>query len=204
MMPRISGDCNGGSPDVRWDSTRCSWARSFRPRVAFLCRRGPPHSSGLGRIDWPAVPVGGGAGMRPYNATMVQIDLTYEGKLKTRAVHEPSGAVLVTAAPRDNQGDGSSFSPTDLVATALGSCMLTLMGIAARKHEIDLAGTTVRVLKEMSPPPRQIARLTVTIDVVKYVDPERRPALENAALTCPVKRSLGAEVEIPVTFRWKD
>jgi putative redox protein len=140
----------------------------------------------------------------PYNAPMVQIDLTYEGNLKTTAVHEPSGAVIKTAAPKDNQGDGSSFSPTDLVATALGSCMLTLMGIAARKHEIDLSGTTVRVLKEMSPPPRQIAKLTTTINVVKYVDPEFRQRLENAALTCPVHRSLHPDVQKPVTFTWKD
>lgn len=135
---------------------------------------------------------------------MVQIDLTYEGNLKTRAVHEPSSAELVIAAPKDNQGDGSSFSPTDLVATALGSCMLTLMGIAAKKHEIDLSGTTVRVLKEMSPPPRQIAKLTTTINVVKYVAPEFRQRLENAALTCPVHRSLHPDVQKPVTFTWKD
>ena len=135
---------------------------------------------------------------------MVQIDLTYEGNLKTQAVHGPSGAVLTTVPPVDNQGDGSSFSPTDLMATALGSCMMTLMGIAARKHEIDLAGTTVTVQKEMTPPPRQIARLTVKINVAKFVDPEFRQRLENAAMTCPVKRSISPEVDIPVTFIWKD
>lgn len=141
---------------------------------------------------------------RPYNARMVQIDLTYEGDLKTRAIHEPSSKELGTAAPKDNQGDGSSFSPTDLVATALGSCMLTLMGITAKKLDIDIAGTTARVLKEMTPPPRRIARLTVSINVAKYVDPMHRSELEAAARNCPVCRSLSPEVERPVTFTWKD
>lgn len=140
----------------------------------------------------------------PYNRNMVQIDLTYEGNLKTRAVHEPSGSVLATSAPKDNQGDGSSYSPTDLLATALGSCMLTLMGITARKHQLDITGTSIRVQKEMSPPPRQVARLVVDIEIPKPVDASFRPQLENAALTCPVKLSINQGIDVPVTFRWKD
>jgi putative redox protein len=135
---------------------------------------------------------------------MVQIDLTYEGNLKTRALHEPSSSEVKIAAPKDNQGDGSSFSPSDLVATALGSCMLTLMGIAAKKLEVDIAGATVRVLKEMSPPPRRIARLTVDINVTQYVDPKFRQELETAARNCPVCRSLSPDIERPITITWKE
>ncbi|CAN5609641.1 OsmC family protein [soil metagenome] len=136
---------------------------------------------------------------------MVQIDVTYAGKLKCTAVHEPSGTTLVTAAPKDNMGDGSSFSPTDLVATALAACMITTMGIAAAKHEIDLEGTTVRVQKFMSTaPPRRIAKLPVEITVTKFVSPEFRQRLEAAAHTCPVHRTLSTETEMPITFHWKD
>jgi putative redox protein len=136
---------------------------------------------------------------------MVQIDVTYQGKLKCTAVHEPSGTTLVTAAPKDNMGDGSSFSPTDLVATALATCMITTMGIAAAKHGIDLEGTTVRVQKIMSAtPPRRIAKLPVEITVTRFVAPEFRERLEHAAHACPVHRTLSGETEIPVTFQWKE
>lgn len=136
---------------------------------------------------------------------MVQIDITYTGNLKCSAVHKPSGTTLISAAPKDNQGDGSSFSPTDLLATSLGTCMMTLMGIAARKHEIDLEGTTIRVEKNMSDtPPRRVAKLVVTISVNKVVAPEFHQRLENAAMTCPVHKSLSHEMQIPVTFHWKD
>jgi len=136
---------------------------------------------------------------------MVQIDVTYTAKLKCSAVHEPSGTTLITAAPKDNMGDGSSFSPTDLLATALGTCMITTMGIFAMKNEIDLQGTTVRVQKIMTATPtRRVAKLPVEITVVKYVAPEFRERLENAAHTCPVAKTLSGETEIPVTFHWKD
>ncbi len=134
---------------------------------------------------------------------MVAIQIEYQGELHCRAVHEPSGAELNTDAPKDNQGRGESFSPTDLVATALGTCMLTVMGIAARTLEIDIAGSRATVEKMMTTAaPRRIARLAVTIHVPGMVSPENQQKLERAAHTCPVHKSLHPEVEAPVKFRW--
>jgi putative redox protein len=100
-------------------------------------------------------------------------------------------------------GNGESFSPTDLVATALGTCMMTVMGIAAQRMEIDLTGTTVKVTKEMVLAPiRRIGRLSVTFQMPRGLTPEQRQKLENAAMTCPVHKSLRPEVEIPVSFKW--
>jgi putative redox protein len=134
---------------------------------------------------------------------MVTIDLEYEGELHCRAVHGPSGTVLSTDAPKDNQGRGESFSPTDLVAAALGSCMLTVMGIMARTLDVDIAGATATVEKEMSPAPvRRIERLTVKIVVPQRVSEEDRQKLERAAHTCPVHKSLHPEVKVGVEFGW--
>jgi putative redox protein len=135
---------------------------------------------------------------------MVQIDITYTGNLNCEAVHEPSGTKLTTGAPKDNQGDGLSFSPTDLVATALGTCIVTTMAIAARKHGIELAGTTVRVQKEMSSAPRRIARLPVEVWVNTRVAPEFRERLEAAGRACPVHKTVDHDTEMPITFHWKD
>lgn len=134
---------------------------------------------------------------------MVEIEIAYEGRLRCRAVHGPSGTVLATDAPKDNMGQGESFSPTDLVATALGTCMLTIMDIVAQRHGIDLDGTTVKVGKEMAATPaRRIGRLTVDIRVPRAVSPEQQSLLENAAHTCPVHKSLHPDIETPVTFHW--
>jgi putative redox protein len=134
---------------------------------------------------------------------MVSIQLEYQGDLHCSAVHGPSGTTVSTDAPKDNQGRGESFSPTDLVATALGSCMLTIMGIMARTLQIDIAGATATVDKEMtSAPPRMIQRLTVKIHVPHAVSEENRQKLERAAHTCPVHKSLHPDVEIPITFTW--
>ncbi|HJT31334.1 MAG TPA: OsmC family protein [Pirellulales bacterium] len=136
---------------------------------------------------------------------MIEIKISYEGRLRCRAVHGPSGAALSTDAPKDNMGQGESFSPTDLVATALGSCMLTIMGIVAQRHGIDLDGTTVTVGKEMvTAPVRRIGRLSVDIRVPHAVNPEQRSLLENAAYTCPVHKSIHPDIETPVTFHWGD
>jgi len=134
---------------------------------------------------------------------MVAIQLEYQGDLHCRAVHGPSGTVLTTDAPKDNQGRGGSFSPTDLVATALGSCILTVMGIMARTLDIDIAGTTATVEKEMANAPvRMIQRLTVKIHVPHPVSDEHKQRLEKAAHTCPVHRSLHPDVQKPIEFTW--
>ncbi len=134
---------------------------------------------------------------------MVKIEIRYEGELRCKATHTPSRATLSTDAPLDNQGRGESFSPTDLVATALGTCMLTLMGIAARKHDWDLRGATVEVEKAMvQQPVRRIGSLTVVIRVPGQFDERARKLLEHAALTCPVHHSLHPDVALPVRFEW--
>ena len=135
---------------------------------------------------------------------MVEITATYEGQLHCTATHGPSGSTLPTDAPKDNMGRGEAFSPTDLVATALGTCMLTTMAIVAQRHGIELAGARVRVTKEMvSQPSRRIGTLGVEISLANAdLGEEDRTRLERAALHCPVHRSLHPDVQIPVTFRW--
>jgi putative redox protein len=133
---------------------------------------------------------------------MVRINLAYEGELRCRATHEPSGATLATDAPVDNQGRGQSFSPTDLVATGLASCMMTIMGIAAKRLNVDLTGMTASVTKDMTPPPRRIARLAVNIHVPAKLSDEQKTKLREAAMTCPVHKSLHPDVAAPVEFTW--
>jgi putative redox protein len=138
-----------------------------------------------------------------YNPAMVEITATYEGQLHCSATHGPSHATLATDAPKDNMGKGEAFSPTDLVATALGTCMLTTMGIVAQRHGIDMTGATIRVTKEMvSQPSRRIGRLPVEIAMPRELGEEDRQRLENAALTCPVAKSIAGEIQMPVTFKW--
>ena len=134
---------------------------------------------------------------------MVQVDVVYEGGLRTRAVHGPSGCELVTDAPVDNQGKGESFSPTDLVATALGTCMLTIVGIVAERHGWPVEGASARVEKGMvTDPVRRIGRLEVVIRVPGEFSEKEQELLQKAALTCPVHKSLSAEMEIPVRFEF--
>lgn len=134
---------------------------------------------------------------------MVTIQVEYQGDLHCNAVHGPSHAQLATDAPADNHGRGESFSPTDLVATALGSCMLTVMGILAQTLKIDIAGATATVEKEMSgTAPRRIQSLKVRIHVPHPLDAETRQKLERAAHTCPVHKSLHPDIHIPIEFMW--
>ena len=135
---------------------------------------------------------------------MVKISTVYEGDLHTVATHGPSGKTLATDAPVDNQGRGETFSPTDLVATALGACMLTIMGMTARRLGIDIKGARVEVSKEMTPPPRRIAKLATEIWIPPPRSADPQGQLERAALTCPVHRSLLAEIEKPVVFHWQE
>jgi uncharacterized OsmC-like protein len=133
---------------------------------------------------------------------MVTITARYEGDLLTTATHGPSDAILRTDAPKDNEGQGRHFSPTDLVGTAMGTCMLTIMGIVARRHGLDMTGATARVEKHMNQNPRRIGRLPVVITVPGRFTPEQRQLLENAARGCPVHRSLHPEIDAPITFAW--
>ena len=133
----------------------------------------------------------------------VPIATTYEGELRCRAKHGPSGTELVTDAPVDNHGKGESFSPTDLVATALATCIATTMDLFARRHEIDLRGMTVDVKKEMiQQPVRRIGKLSVEVRIPLSAEHPHRAALENAAQTCPVHRSMHPDVQMPIVFTW--
>jgi len=134
---------------------------------------------------------------------MVTITARYEGELRCTAVHGPSGAAITTDAPLDNHGKGEAFSPTDLLAAALPTCMMTIMGIVAARDGLDLRGMTATTSKEMiATPVRRIARLVTRIEVPLAADHPRRQALEQAAHTCPVHKSLGAEVDCPIEFVW--
>jgi uncharacterized OsmC-like protein len=134
---------------------------------------------------------------------MVEISIKYLGDLRCEARHESSGTVITTDAPVDNEGRGESFSPTDLAATSLGACMLTIMGIAARKQGVDLGDTQVKVLKEMTPkPPRRIAKLTVVFTIPLPASHDKRAMLEEAARNCPVHLSLDPGVEQEMRFDW--
>ena len=132
---------------------------------------------------------------------MTLIDCTYQGQLRCLASHGPSGSPLETDAPTDNQGRGERFSPTDLVATALSTCMLTIMGIVAERHGWALEGCSARVEKTMtSEAPRRIAQLTVWVTLPEGLEPQQRALLQRAAETCPVKVSL--EGAIPMELHW--
>ena len=134
---------------------------------------------------------------------MVKINIVYEGHLRCALTHEPSGTVIRTDAPKDNMGKGEAFSPTDLVAAALGSCMLTIMGIAAAKHGIDVKGTTAEVGKEMiTAPVRRIGSISVTLRMAPGIPQDKRSMLEAAAHSCPVHKSLHPDVATPITFAW--
>jgi putative redox protein len=134
---------------------------------------------------------------------MVEISVKYEGQLRCTATHGPSGTSIQTDAPKDNMGKGEAFSPTDLAATALATCMVTTMGISAQRHNINIEGTTAKVGKEMTAvPTRRIARLTVQITVPTDLSEEDRLRMRNAAMSCPVHKSLHPDVKIPVTFYW--
>jgi len=134
---------------------------------------------------------------------MVQISIDYTGQLHCSATHGPSKTELVTDAPLDNLGKGEAFSPTDLVATALGTCIATTMGIVAQKHGIDLRGMTVNVTKEMANDPRRIGRLTSEVRIPLPPDHPQRELLEKTGLGCPVHRSLPADMERPTKFFWE-
>jgi len=130
----------------------------------------------------------------------VEITGTYTGRLGTELRHGPSGTVLRTAAPLDNQGDGSSFSPTDLVAAAFASCIVTTMAIVAERDGIPFAGVDFRVEKHMVKEPRRIGALPVVIRMPAGLSAEQRQKLERTAHACTVHRTLRDDVEKTLTF----
>ena len=130
--------------------------------------------------------------------------ILYEGSLRTVATHERSGTQIETDAPLDNQGKGERFSPSDLVATALGSCMMTIMGIKARDMELDLTNVKIEVEKIMKADPRRIGGVNLTFHFPEgfTADDKQRVILERAAHTCPVIYSIHPDIEVKVDFRW--
>jgi len=134
---------------------------------------------------------------------MVTIDIEYEGNLRCRAIHGPSKTEILTDAPVDNHGKGESFSPTDLCATALGSCMMTIMGIQARTLDLDISGATVSVAKIMSTnSPRRIGQLDVKIAVPGALSEKHRSQLIRAAEHCPVHYSLHPDIVVNLDIQW--
>jgi putative redox protein len=133
---------------------------------------------------------------------MVEMQIVYEGELRTRSTHGPSGSVIETDAPLDNEGRAERFSPTDLLAASLGTCILTVMGIFARRRGWQLEGARARVEKHMvTAPARRIGRLLVELDLPPLPEDARAP-LERVAHGCPVHRSLHPDVEVEIRFRW--
>jgi putative redox protein len=134
----------------------------------------------------------------------VSVEIAYEGQLRCKAIHGPSQCHVITDAPVDNHGKGAHFSPTDLVATALGTCTLTLLGIVADRHGISLEGTTVKVEKHMvAEPVRRIGRLPVDIYMGQPIDDKYKDRLIKAAETCPVKQSVHPDIDLSLNFHWK-
>ncbi len=134
---------------------------------------------------------------------MITAQVKYLGDLRTEAVHVKSGQRIVTDAPVDNHGKGEAFSPTDLTSTSLACCMMTIMGIAARTHQIILEGARAEVVKHMANDPRRISRIEIS-----FFMPERdyssteKTILEKAAKGCPVCRSISEGVEVTLQFHW--
>tara|TARA_B100001121_G_C18529491_1_gene545229 strand:+ start:414 stop:818 length:405 start_codon:yes stop_codon:yes gene_type:complete len=134
---------------------------------------------------------------------MSQSNIVYKNNLRTEAVHLSSGETIITDAPIDNKGKGEAFSPTDLVATALGSCMITIMGIAAQKHDIDISGTSASVKKIMGSNPRKIDEVVIDIRMSDHISENDRKRLERAALSCPVHKSLHPDLIKTICFSYK-
>ena len=129
--------------------------------------------------------------------------VTYLGDLRTSSIHLQSGNEIISDAPLDNNGKGEAFSPTDTVANALASCMMTVMGIKARDLEVDLKGSTAAVTKIMNAEPRRIGVIEITFEMVGTDDQKNITILERTAMTCPVFMSLNTEIEKRITFNWK-
>jgi uncharacterized OsmC-like protein len=129
--------------------------------------------------------------------------VTYLGDLRTSSIHIQSGSENISDAPLDNNGKGEAFSPTDSVANALATCMMTIMGIKARDMNIDLKGSTAAVTKIMNAEPRRIGAIEIIFEMTGVSEQKDKTILERAAMTCPVFLSLNADIEKRITFNWK-
>lgn len=135
---------------------------------------------------------------------MTRMITTYKGNLRTEVIHEASGTKIITDAPLDNHGKGESFSPTDLFASALGSCMLTIMGISAQSYGFDIDGTTLTTEKIMGTNPRRVVEIIIDITFPKGAEytPQQKRLIESAAKNCPVANSLHPDLKKTIKFNW--
>ena len=132
-------------------------------------------------------------------SSIIKID--YLGDLRTESIHIDSNDKIITDAPKDNNGLGRKFSPTDLVASALGSCLLTIMGIVAKRHKINMIGSRIEIDKHMLDNPRRISKIIVDIFMNANISKSKMNILKRAAAQCPVHRSLSSEIEILINYR---
>lgn len=129
--------------------------------------------------------------------------ITYLGDLRTSSIHIQSNVEILSDAPIDNNGKGEAFSPTDLVANALGSCMMTIMAIKSKDLNLDLTGSTIEITKIMNAEPRRIGKIIVNLKLAVAVTEKEKTILERAAMSCPVFLSLHPEIEKEISFSWK-
>ena len=132
-------------------------------------------------------------------------EIIYRGELRSEARHLRSGQIIISDAPPDNQGKGEAFSPTDLMSTSLGMCMLTIMGISARTHGFTIDGTRIKISKVMAANPRRVSEVHVEFDMppIKYSEKEKN-MMEQAAINCPVAKSLHADLLQKVKFNFRE
>ena len=129
--------------------------------------------------------------------------VTYLGDLRTSSVHLQSGTEILSDAPKDNHGKGEAFSPTDLLANALGSCMISIMAIKSRDLDLDLTGSTIDVTKIMQAEPHKIDKIKIVMNMSIATDEKNKTILERVAMNCPVLLSLNPDIEKDITFHWK-
>ena len=135
---------------------------------------------------------------------MSSFEIKYQGNLRTTAKHLDSGSIIETDAPKDNHGLGENFSPTDMVCTALASCILTIMAIAVEKNGININGTKAMVTKTMGNNPRRISKINIELTFTKDYDAKTKIILERAAFNCPVHQSLSEKVNKNILFHYQN
>lgn len=133
---------------------------------------------------------------------MITSKVIYKGELRTESTHLQSGSVIVTDAPKDNHGKGEAFSPTDMVANSLATCMFSIMGIKAKGINLNIDGSTANVTKIMQAEPRKISEIIIELNMQGVGDEKSRTILERAAMTCPVFLSLHPDIKKTVRFNW--